>query len=64
MGYLDHCRYRNCDGVLAAGLDFSDHFVLDLINSELPIVTIDYPFPRHMPYAPTTPMHGICAHCL
>ncbi|MCI1935545.1 MAG: LacI family transcriptional regulator [Bifidobacteriaceae bacterium] len=42
--YLAHCRYRKCDGVLIAGVDFKDQDVIDLANSEIPVVTIDYKY--------------------
>lgn len=42
MTYLEHCRYRNCDGVLVMGVDFSDPLVMELMNSEIPLVTIDH----------------------
>ena len=44
MSYLEHCRYRNCDGVLIAGVDFTDPDVLELVQSDIPIVTIDHTF--------------------
>ncbi len=44
MSYLEHCKYRNCDGVLVGGVEFNDPQVLELINSNLPIVTIDHVF--------------------
>ena len=42
MTYYEHCKYRNVDGVVIACVDFTSHEVIDLINSELPVVTIDY----------------------
>lgn len=42
--FLEHARYRNCDGVLIASVDFTSPQVIDLVNSEIPTVTIDYPF--------------------
>lgn len=42
MSYLEHCRYRNCDGVLVAGADFSDPLVMELMNSDIPVVSIDH----------------------
>lgn len=42
--YLEHCRYRGVDGVVVASVDFLDPQVLELIESELPIVTIDHVF--------------------
>ncbi len=42
--YLEHCRYRNVDGVCIACIDFSQPEVIELINSDLPVVTIDHVF--------------------
>lgn len=42
--FLEHLRYRNCDGVLIANVDFTADTVLELIHSEIPAVTIDYIF--------------------
>ena len=42
--YLEHCRYRGVDGVVIANIDFYDANVLELIDSDLPIVTIDHEF--------------------
>ena len=44
MTYLEHSRYRGVDGVVIACVDFDDRAVLDLVNSELPVVTIDHVF--------------------
>ena len=44
MSFLQHCRYRNCDGVVIANVDFQNSEVLELVNSECPVVTIDYSF--------------------
>ena len=44
MSYYEHCKYRNCDGVIIASVDFSDVRVIELLNSEIPVVTIDYTF--------------------
>lgn len=44
MSYLEHCRYRKCDGVVIACVDFSDPAVTDLMRSEIPVVTVDYLF--------------------
>lgn len=44
MSYLEHCRYRNCDGVMIASVDFNDPMVVELIQSDIPIVTIDHVF--------------------
>ena len=44
MSYLAHCRYRKCDGVIIACVDFYDPGVVELMQSEIPVVTIDYTF--------------------
>ncbi len=44
MSYLEHCKYRNVDGVVIANVDFTDPAVLELVNSDIPVVTIDYMF--------------------
>ena len=44
MTYLEHARYRGVDGVVIACVDFDDRDVIDLINSDLPVVTIDHVF--------------------
>ncbi len=44
MNYLEHSRYRGVDGVVIACVDFDDSNVLELIRSDLPVVTIDHVF--------------------
>lgn len=44
MTYLEHCRYRNVDGVCLACVDFYSSEVSELVNSDLPCVTIDHMF--------------------
>lgn len=44
MSYLEHSRYRGFDGVAIACINFSDAEVEELVQSELPVVTIDYVF--------------------
>ena len=44
MTYLEHCRYRNVDGVCLACVDFYSSEVAELVNSDLPCVTIDHVF--------------------
>ncbi len=44
MSYLEHCKYRNVDGVVIANVDFTDPAVIELVNSDIPVVTIDYMF--------------------
>ena len=40
--YLQHCLYRGVDGVVIACVDFQDPRVKELVESKLPLVTIDY----------------------
>ncbi len=42
--YLKHCRYRNVDGVVIACVDFRDPQVLELVESGIPLATIDHIF--------------------
>ncbi len=42
--YLQHCRYRGLDGVVIACVDFKDPRVIELVNSSIPLVTIDHVF--------------------
>ncbi|MFA9378059.1 MAG: LacI family DNA-binding transcriptional regulator [Lachnotalea sp.] len=44
MSYLEHSKYRGVDGVVIACVDFHDPEVLELVRSDLPVVTIDYTF--------------------
>ncbi len=44
MSFLEHCRYRNFDGVCIACADFTEKEVLDVVNSKLPVVVIDHVF--------------------
>ena len=44
MTYLAHSRYRGLDGVAIACIDFDDPEVIDLLRSDIPVITIDHPF--------------------
>lgn len=44
MSYLEHARYRGFDGVVIACIDFNDPEVLELVQSDIPVVTIDHIF--------------------
>ena len=46
LSYLRHCRYRGLDGVLIACVDFHDPRVVELVQSSIPVVTIDHIFPE------------------
>jgi LacI family transcriptional regulator/LacI family purine nucleotide synthesis repressor len=48
MTYLEHCRYRGFDGVMIACVDFSDPQVEELVNSDIPLVTVDHIFPNRI----------------
>lgn len=42
--YLQHCRYRGVDGVVIACVDFTDPQVRELVDSGIPLVTVDHIF--------------------
>ena len=42
VSFLEHCKYRRCDGVVIACVNFGDEGVKELIQSDIPVVTIDY----------------------
>lgn len=42
--YLEHAQYRNYDGVIIASADFKDPQVIELVESDMPTVTIDHVF--------------------
>lgn len=44
MSYLEHVKHRGFDGVVIACIDFQDPEVVELINSDVPVVTIDHLF--------------------
>ena len=44
ISFLEHCRSRRCDGVVIACVDFESDAVKELVESEIPVVTIDYCF--------------------
>lgn len=41
MTYLEHCRYRSVDGVVIAYVKYEDPEIMELIESDLPVVTVD-----------------------
>ncbi|WP_444641354.1 LacI family DNA-binding transcriptional regulator [Caproiciproducens sp. R1] len=47
MTFLEHCRYRNFDGVCIACIDFQKPEVIELVSSSIPVVTIDHVFNNH-----------------
>ncbi|MCR4657623.1 MAG: LacI family transcriptional regulator [Lachnospiraceae bacterium] len=42
--YLKHSMYRGFDGIVAACVNFYDNEVIELVNSDIPLVTIDHVF--------------------
>lgn len=44
LSYLEHSRFRGVDGVLIACVNFEDEEVRELVQSDIPVVTIDYAF--------------------
>ena len=42
--YLQHCHYRGLDGVVIASVNFEDPMVRELVESDIPVVTIDHVF--------------------
>ena len=45
-GFVDYCRYRNLDGVLLACVDFYSEPIKRLLDSEIPCVAVDNPWPK------------------
>ena len=39
--YLEHCRYRNVDGVIVVHSDFPEPEIKELVDSDIPVVFID-----------------------
>lgn len=65
MTYLEHAKYRNFDGVVIACIDFNDPETIELMNSDIPIVTIDYVYNNRMAVTSDN-IHGmsdLVAHC-
>lgn len=46
--YLEHCRYRGLDGVVIACIHFDNPEVAELVESDVPVVTIDYHYSNHI----------------
>ena len=44
MSFLEHCRYRKCDGVVIACGNFESGPIPELVRSEIPVITIDYAY--------------------
>lgn len=48
IGYYEHCKYRGYDGVMIASVDFKSTEVIQLIEGNIPVVTIDHLFNDRM----------------
>jgi len=48
LSYLEHSRFRGVDGVLIACVNYSEEEVVELINSDIPVVTIDNAFENRL----------------
>ncbi|MBO6214929.1 MAG: LacI family DNA-binding transcriptional regulator [Lachnospiraceae bacterium] len=42
--YTEHCKYRGFDGVVIACVHYDDPEVIELVRSDIPVVTIDHVF--------------------
>lgn len=42
--YLNYCRHRNYDGVIVMSNDYTEPTLMELIDSDFPLVTFDYAF--------------------
>ncbi|MCH5252423.1 MAG: LacI family DNA-binding transcriptional regulator [Lachnospiraceae bacterium] len=44
FSYYEHSKYRGVDGVLVACVDFSTEELKELVNGDIPVITIDFVF--------------------
>lgn len=44
MTYLEHCKFRDFDGICIVCADFSNSEVMEIVNSNFSVVTIDHAF--------------------
>lgn len=42
MSYLEHCKYRGFDGIALVCVDFTSPEVIELLQADIPMVTVDY----------------------
>jgi DNA-binding LacI/PurR family transcriptional regulator len=42
MSYLEHCRYRNVDGIAIVCADFYDNGIAEVMDSDIPTVAVDF----------------------
>lgn len=47
LSYVEQCRYMSFDGVLLLCADYQTPEVAELLDSEIPIITIDYKSDKH-----------------
>lgn len=40
--YLSYCRHRGYDGIILMSAGFTENNLMELVNSDIPLVTIDY----------------------
>ncbi len=45
LTYLKHVRYRNFDGVVIILADFEDPEIIELVESDIPVITVDKSYP-------------------
>lgn len=46
MTYLEHCRHRGVDGVVLAYVKYWEPEIMELLESDFPVVTVDYVFDK------------------
>ena len=44
MTYLEHCKYRRFDGAVILCTDFHNPEILELVESDIPVITFDHMF--------------------
>lgn len=44
MSYLEHCRYRNFDGIFIACAEFDHPEVMEIVRSDFPVVAVDHAY--------------------
>lgn len=44
MTYLEHCKYRDFDGICIVCADYTNPEVAEIVNSDYPVVTVDHAF--------------------
>lgn len=44
MTFLEHCRYRNFDGIFIACAEFDNPEVMEIVRSDFPVVVVDHAY--------------------